>query len=168
VSIQRSKPSHIVEILEELNPEAILYDGLDDALVGITARCGTDAIALYDREKCIEIFMASGMSNQEAEEYFCFNVEGCYAGPHTPFIASFDLHPIGIRYPVEDLQVSAGSSADTEMILGFDADGNAHVDFANVGAVIVDSATESVDTVGPNNGDEVATGTVIVDGDVES
>lgn len=167
MTIQIAKPSDVVETLQELNPEAILYDGLDDALVGIIARCGTDALALYDREKCIKIFVDGGMSHEDAEEYFCFNVEGCYAGPHTPYIASFNLHPVGIRYPVEDLKLSASESAETEMLLGFDASGNAHVDFANIGSGVVNVAAEAGGPIGSLDGDEVSTGTVDVDRDVE-
>lgn len=102
MSIEISTPADIISTLEELNPEAIMYDGFDDALVGIIARCGTEPIALYNREKCLEILMAKGSTFEEALDYFCYNVEGCWAGPHTPFIGSFNLDPVGIRYPVQD------------------------------------------------------------------
>ena len=167
MTIKLSKPSDIVQTLEELNPEAILYDGLDDALVGIVARCGADALALYDRQKCIKLFIDNGMTEEEAENFFCFNVEGCWAGPHTPYIVSFNLDPIGIRYPVEDLKVSAGDSAETEILLGFDSDGNAHADFANVGSGVVNGASESGGPISSSDGDEVSTGSVVVDRDVK-
>ncbi len=102
MSIEISTPADIVSTLEELNPEAIMYDGFDEALVGIIARCSTEPLALYDREKCIKLLVDKGLTREQAEEYFCFNVEGCWAGPNTPFIASFNLDPVGIRYPVED------------------------------------------------------------------
>lgn len=102
MSIEISTPADIVSTLEELNPEAIMYDGFDEALVGIIARCSTEPLALYDREKCIKLLVDKGLTWEQAEEYFCFNVEGCWAGPNTPFIASFNLDPVGIRYPVED------------------------------------------------------------------
>ena len=165
--IELAEPSKVVETLEELNPDAIFYDGLDDALVGFIARCGSDALALYDRSRCIQIFVGAGMTHEDAENYFCLHVEGCYAGPHTPFIGSFDLHPIGIRYPIEDLNLSAGDSAETEMLLGFDSDGNAHVDFANVGSGVVNGAAESGGPIGPVDGDEVSAGSVVVDGNVK-
>ena len=60
------------------------------------ARCGTEPLALYDREKCIQILVAKGSTYADAVDYFCYNVEGCYAGPHTPFIASFNLDPVGV------------------------------------------------------------------------
>ena len=51
MSIEISTPADVMATLEELNPEAIMYEGFDDALVGILARCGTEPLALYDRER---------------------------------------------------------------------------------------------------------------------
>jgi hypothetical protein len=102
MSIEISTPADIVSTLEELNPEVIMYDGFDEALVGMIARCGTEPIALYDREKCLKLLMDKGASYEEALDYFCYNIEGCWAGPHTPFIASFNLDPVGVRYPATD------------------------------------------------------------------
>lgn len=104
MSIENPSPKDIIETLEELNPEAIMYDGFDAALVGIIARCSTEPLALYDREKCIRILVDQGATYEEALDYFCFNVEGCWAGPHTPFIASFNLDPVGLKYPVDDFR----------------------------------------------------------------
>ncbi len=118
MSIQISTPEDIVSTLEELNPEAIMYDGFDDALVGMIARCGTEPLALYDREKCLQILMDKGASYEQALDYFCYNIEGCWAGPHTPFIASFDLQPVGIKFPVEDFSPIEGKEDATEFFIG--------------------------------------------------
>tara|TARA_R110000744_G_scaffold23464_1_gene59486 strand:+ start:210 stop:530 length:321 start_codon:yes stop_codon:yes gene_type:complete len=96
MSIELSTPADVMATLEELNPDALMYDGFDEALVGMIARCGTEPLALYDREKCIQILVAKGSTYEDAVDYFCYNVEGCYAGPHTPFIASFNLDPVGL------------------------------------------------------------------------
>lgn len=103
MSIEISTPADVMATLEELNPEAIMYEGFDDALVGILARCGTEPLALYDRERCIQILMSKGLTPEDAEDYFCYNVEGCYAGPHTPFIASFNLDPVGVPRVPKDV-----------------------------------------------------------------
>ena len=103
MSIEVSTPADIVPTLEELNPEAIMYDGFDEALVGVVAGCATEALALYDREKCLQILVDRGASYEEALDYFCYNVEGCWAGPHTPFIASFNLDPVGVSLPPGEL-----------------------------------------------------------------
>jgi hypothetical protein len=100
MQIQIATPKEIVSTLEELNPEAIMYDGFDEALVGIIARCATEPLALYDREKCLKILMGKGATQEEALDYFSYNIEGCWAGPQTPFIASFNLEPLGLQFPV--------------------------------------------------------------------
>lgn len=63
---------------------ALLAEGFEDALVGLGFQYHT-AIAVYDRARCIQILMTRcGMSDEDAEEYFSFNVIGAYAGPNTP------------------------------------------------------------------------------------
>jgi len=72
------------KIDEHLEDESILLaDGFDEAFIGI-ARQFTNPFAVYDREKCIEILTANGITEDEAEEYFQFNVEGAYVGESTP------------------------------------------------------------------------------------
>jgi len=67
--------------------EAILWTGLNEAVIGYAYRCGQPPVALYDRERCIEVLMASGPSTrEEAEEYFEFNVAGAWVGDLTPLI----------------------------------------------------------------------------------
>ena len=163
-----AKPDEIISVLEECNPEAIMYDDLDDALVGIISRAGTDPLALYDRNKILEIFIADGLTHEQAEEHVCFNVEGCWAGPHTPFLASFNLDPIGIRYPVEDLGVVTSDSAEAEIFFGTQVGGDIPVDSADIGSDLVDVASEAGGPVGSSDGDEVSAGAVVVDRDVKS
>ena len=118
MSIEISTPADIVSTLEELNPEAVMYDGFDEALVGMIARCGTEPIALYDREKCLQLLVDKGVSYEEAIDYFCYNIEGCWAGPHTPFIASFNLDPVGVRYPAPDFNPIESKEGAAEFFVG--------------------------------------------------
>tara|TARA_Y100000593_G_scaffold34350_1_gene67385 strand:+ start:1109 stop:1414 length:306 start_codon:yes stop_codon:yes gene_type:complete len=70
--------------LIEVNPEAMLADGLDKAIIGVGSRNG-NKVAVYSSEKCIEVFMENdGMSYEDAMEYFTFNTEGAYVGKYTP------------------------------------------------------------------------------------
>mgnify|MGYP001460319539 FL=1 len=62
----------------------LLADGFDAALIGTGERCGQPTLAVYDREKCIEILQGQGMSYDEAQEYFDFNVVGAWVGEQTP------------------------------------------------------------------------------------
>tara|TARA_R100000655_G_scaffold82790_1_gene122339 strand:- start:10 stop:258 length:249 start_codon:yes stop_codon:yes gene_type:complete len=65
----------------------IIYDGFDDAIIGIVYRCGMSAVTLYDQDKCIEILMEQGLGSVEAMDHFNFNVAGGYVGPDTPCFA---------------------------------------------------------------------------------
>jgi len=65
--------------------DILLADGFDEALVGVGQRCGQPAVAVYDREKCLQILVSrDGMKYEEAEEYFEFNVAGSWVGERTP------------------------------------------------------------------------------------
>lgn len=70
--------------LEIENPDALLADGFDDALIGIGGRMGSVAVAVYDHDKCIDILQQQGMYFDEAVEYFEFNVVGSWFGENTP------------------------------------------------------------------------------------
>ena len=71
--------------LSEMNPEAILWDGFDDALIGIGERCGQPALAIYSFNKMVDILiLRDGMTDYEAMEYIEVNVTGGWLGPHTP------------------------------------------------------------------------------------
>jgi len=63
--------------------DVLLADGFDDAFIGLGRRCGEDIVAVYDRNKAIQILSAS-MSMDEAIDYFEFNVVGSWVGPQTP------------------------------------------------------------------------------------
>tara|TARA_Y100000034_G_C6781435_1_gene349320 strand:- start:152 stop:418 length:267 start_codon:yes stop_codon:yes gene_type:complete len=72
-------------IVEE-NPEALLMDGYDDAIVGVGSRCGQPTLVIYDYDKCIASLMEDGMTFEEAVDYFSFNCEGSWVGEGTPII----------------------------------------------------------------------------------
>lgn len=61
-----------------------LADGFEDAFIGIARQFGKP-FAIYDRQKCIDILInRDGLSYEDAEEYFQFNVEGAWVGENTP------------------------------------------------------------------------------------
>lgn len=71
--------------LEQYAPGALTADGFDDAILGYVERRGEHAVVLYDVGKCIEILMSRDkMTEQEAQEYFDFNVVGSWMGKRTP------------------------------------------------------------------------------------
>lgn len=71
--------------LVDVNQDALLADGFEDALMGICWRFGQPALAMYDRNKCVDILVKRDkMSVDDAREFFDFNVIGSWVGEHTP------------------------------------------------------------------------------------
>ena len=75
-------------MLSEEYPDLLKADGFDEAVIGVVERLGTQAIC-YDTEKVIEILMRD-MSEEEAWEYFQYNIAGAWVGEHTPFFLTRD------------------------------------------------------------------------------
>ena len=82
------------DYLADINPEALLADGLEDALVGVCDRFGQPTLAAYEYDKCIEIIAKDIASDDTLEEdddphtmaveHFDFNVIGGWVGDCTP------------------------------------------------------------------------------------
>tara|TARA_R100000008_G_scaffold72266_1_gene50380 strand:- start:3049 stop:3324 length:276 start_codon:yes stop_codon:yes gene_type:complete len=71
--------------LEEVNPDALICDGLDSALVGVVRKPCQGEVAMYDEDRCIRLLMSDfNMTYSEAVDHFEFNIVGSYVGPHTP------------------------------------------------------------------------------------
>lgn len=89
VLVYVTKREMIEERLAHCNPDALFADGFDDALVGIVHRFTTSVVA-YDYEKCLQCLMdRDGMTREEAEEFFDFNVQGAWMGEGTPAFIDF-------------------------------------------------------------------------------
>jgi len=81
----------LTERYEDL--ELLKADGFDDAVLGVACVKQTGVYVLvYSRTKCIEILMTrDGMTEEDAQEYFDFNVEGAYVGEKTPIWVDDEL-----------------------------------------------------------------------------
>ena len=79
-----------------VNSGMLLADGLDDAFIGVGQQFNTQ-YAVYDREKCIQIFINEhDMDREMAEEYFDYNVQGAWVGELTPIFVD--------RCSIEDVE----------------------------------------------------------------
>lgn len=91
----QQKPDDLNDAIREMcvqyDEEILLADGYDEAFVGVVTRCGGPTIACYDAKRCVELLEErDGMTSEDADEYFAFNTEGAFVGPHTPcFLRSF-------------------------------------------------------------------------------
>lgn len=76
------------EIIECLgDDEEVLFldgDGFDRAIVGIVERFGGIRAVCYDYERVIRALKKQGMTDEDAREYFEFNIIGAFVGDHTP------------------------------------------------------------------------------------
>ena len=65
----------------------LIADGLDEAIIGAS----TKDLAVYDIYKIIAILVArDGMTEEEALEFFEFNIDGSYMGEQTPIFVYLD------------------------------------------------------------------------------
>ena len=71
--------------IHEFAEGAIILDGLDEAIVGITEEFGTGRRILYSKDKILDILMKRDlMTYSEAEEFYDYNILGLYAGEQNP------------------------------------------------------------------------------------
>jgi limonene-1,2-epoxide hydrolase len=66
----------------------IKFDGLDDAIIGVTA---SDNKIVYNADRILTLLCEqSDMSEEDALEFMEFNIIGLYAGEGTPIIVWLD------------------------------------------------------------------------------
>lgn len=87
------------EEIAEINPEALVCDGFDEAIIGLAERINLGPVVAYSTEKVIEILMKDmevgkedlgkgesieDLRYQMAYEYFEYNIKGAWMGEFTP------------------------------------------------------------------------------------
>jgi hypothetical protein len=77
-------------MISEEHPDLLTLDGFDEAVLGVVERAGLLAVC-YDRNKIISILMRD-MNEEEAWEFYEFNILGAYMGEHTPVY--LDMMPL--------------------------------------------------------------------------
>ena len=79
-----------IDDLAEANPDALLADGLEAALVGYTVNHNHPHVAVYDIDKCVGVLVErDGMTAEEADEFLSFNTLGAYVGENGPLYVRF-------------------------------------------------------------------------------
>jgi len=74
----------IVDRLKEINPDALLIDGMDRAVIGIDEM---KARAVYSVEMIInELCRLNGWDREIAVEWYEFNISTAYVGECTPIL----------------------------------------------------------------------------------
>ena len=75
------------EELAELHPDLLLLEPretYDKCIVGLARSAGESCSVCYDASKVIECLIRDGMTEEEADDFFDFNIIGAYMGEHTP------------------------------------------------------------------------------------
>ena len=78
-------PQELVELYPD--QELLFADGFEAAIIGMIEgwRGGSRvAVVCYDYDTCIEILVERDGMDEDAEEFFEFNVLGAYVGDLTP------------------------------------------------------------------------------------
>jgi hypothetical protein len=81
-------PQRVINQLSDLNPEAILLDNMEDALIGIGYIGPADPVAVYSKARIYSKLLELGLSQEDADEYYTvkFVAPVAYAGAHAPVI----------------------------------------------------------------------------------
>jgi hypothetical protein len=75
----------IDEMLVSCDQSSLFADGFDDAIVGVSQDGYTGSFRVcYSVTRCYDALMADGMTEEEAIEYFEYNVLAANMGPETP------------------------------------------------------------------------------------
>lgn len=82
-------------LIAEINEDAILFDGLDKAIIGMSS-CDNIPVVVYDVEKIINILfeenkaiqphLSDGVHFESAESFFQYNIEGHYTSENSPIL----------------------------------------------------------------------------------
>lgn len=74
---------------------AVLLDGLETAIIGIVEEFGNGRRILYSKPKIIQILCdRDSMTEEEAEEYYDYNILGLYAGEQNAVFLDLYIKPI--------------------------------------------------------------------------
>ena len=81
------------DLIAEYYPDLVVLDPLyyDKAIIGVVNRIGIEAVC-YSSDRILDILVEEeGMSEEEAVEYFEYNIIGAYMGEHSPMFLSFEI-----------------------------------------------------------------------------
>ena len=77
-----------LQFINESYPDVLIADGFDKAIMGIVERSGMNPVVLYNKNKCIDIMIKRDkMTEEEAIEFYYYNVVGSHVGDYTPCFA---------------------------------------------------------------------------------
>ena len=80
--------------IDEYAEGAILLDGLEEAIIAIVEEFGNGRRILYSKRIILSLLQTrDGMTEQEAEEFYDFNILGLYAGEQNAVFLDLSVTP---------------------------------------------------------------------------
>lgn len=79
-------PQRVIAQLSDLNPDAVFFDNMDAALVGLGCAGQNEYVAVYSKARLLDALREAGLSADDAEEYYLARFIAEQAGPNAPFI----------------------------------------------------------------------------------
>ena len=76
----------IRDALSDINPDAVLFDNLDEALIGVGCIAHLEPVAIYSKKLIFDKLLGDGFSKVEVIEYFLNKIVVVFAGQNTPVI----------------------------------------------------------------------------------
>ena len=89
-----SNSKRVYQRLEDINKEAVIAEGFEDAYLGYARRSDKPTIAVYDYERCVEILMETEEWDRDKAVKFMENgVVATWLGDSTPpFMFLYEDH----------------------------------------------------------------------------
>lgn len=76
----------LVAQLSDLNPDALLLENMESALIGLGYIGQADPVAVYSRARIYSKLLADGLSQEDADEYYFGKFVAAQSGAFTPVI----------------------------------------------------------------------------------
>jgi hypothetical protein len=76
----------VLDQLSDLNPEAVLFDNMNSALIGVGYISDAEPVAVYSKARIYNKLLADGLSPEDANEYYTGKFVAVRAGAHTPVV----------------------------------------------------------------------------------
>lgn len=101
--MEQNFPKRAILDLDEYCEGAIVLSGYNSAIIGVVSSKNGNHI-LYSKEKIIDLLRSDGMTYEEAEEFFDYNIATFYPGQQCPIFLEYPILPIngtnGWRYEI--------------------------------------------------------------------
>lgn len=78
--------------IDEIAEGAIVMDGFDDCIVGVSEEFGMDTRIVYSKQRMIQkLVKTHDMTEEDALEYFYFNIVGGHFGERNPIFLTTSM-----------------------------------------------------------------------------